>query len=129
MAEIIRDLESWREFNEKHNPLKGLDDKERERFEANLHFNEKGLCGFYYGDVREKLPYSEYKDLMWRFGINIEFGLNPEMIREQLETEVSLRKVRDLLRDQIHFEFLEGYKCAGKGTCTTSMNNACTGNC
>ena len=99
---FIRSMADWKAAiaDPVNNPLKGCDAKTVEHFTKNLKFAHGGLAHADYTGVDEQLSYQQFAGLWGRFGLGM--GL---------------------------FTDHEGYRCAGKGTCTESASLLCTSNC
>lgn len=102
-------------------PLERFSPRAKQQFLRSLRFNDNGLTTFDY-TVLESLSPSEIYKVISLFGLQS----GAHRINTNGNSEVdSLLNTPSLRAD----DFLEGYRCEGRGTCGTSQRNACTSNC
>lgn len=99
---VIRSMKDWKRAisDPRNSPLEGCDAKAIAHFSKNLQFRNGGLGHADFSEVGQQLSYFQFRKLWARFGLSMQL-----------------------------FEDHEGYECAGKGTCHTTMNAICTSNC
>jgi len=105
-------------------PLASLSEPARNRFIASLRFNESGLVSFHYRDIEKELnPVQAYR-LLALFGAQRTIGLIDGLQPQSEEDARILEQARRLPPDD-H----DGYACAGRATCSTSINSICMSGC
>lgn len=108
-------------------PLDAFSPGLRQMFLSSLTFNEKGITGFRY-DVLESLRPTEIYKILSLFGAQ---GFTSQLSNVRIVTPTDSLIMSPAGDGVIGIgsDFLEGYRCASKGTCHTSTLDACTSNC
>jgi hypothetical protein len=100
-------------------------------FIANLRFGEKGVSSLRLGILEDALSVTEAYDILALFGYQHAIAKMPGL-KVKTQTDLLARQTVSPMGaglDDQDEGFLEGYYCAGRGTCTKSTRDACTENC
>lgn len=103
-------------------PLSKLSPGARERFLASLTFNENGLTGFSYEDLRIELTATEIYRVLSLFGAQHDTALIGG-VRIQSASDAQI--MENPLPPDDH----EGYACVGRATCNTRPSFICMSGC
>lgn len=123
--DLDRYMEELRQNPDAKSPLNLLSSAARDRFVNSLVFTERGLGGYYYGDLQSQLTASQIYRLLSLFGAqhttSFVRGARIESRADQLimQSDAFLRAAPD------H----ENYECVSRATCGPRTNYICTSNC
>lgn len=111
----------------KATPLDWLSPAARRRFLASLTFNESGLTGFDYSDLRAELTVAQIYRVLAIFGAQ---RVAPLIKGARAETEVDriLMSVPGNTGD-MPMDDHEGYRCEGSHTCGSAPSRICMSGC
>jgi hypothetical protein len=126
LAAPIKSAEDLREYLYSSNfhtgPLKKLSEAGRQRFIGSLTFNEKGLTGFRYEDLKAELTVSQIYKILSLFGAQDSTasikGLKP---KNKLEDVIVL--------PQIFWKDYEDFACTSRATCSRAIGSICMSGC
>jgi len=123
--DLDRYLEELRQNPEARSPLNLLSPAARDRFLNSLVFTERGLGGYYYGDLQAQLTASQAYRLLSLFGAQhttpLLSGLRIESRGDEIIMENEIAPVEGT--DYNNME------CVKQGTCGPKNNYICTSNC
>lgn len=115
----------------KKSPLDKLSPESKKRFIDSVVFTEKGIGGFYYGDLELELTPTEIYKVLSLIGqqhiTSHLSGARVETVADRLLLQKN-SKGEDY-STAIYKDFLLGYRCDGGHTCDQSKSSACTKNC
>lgn len=127
---IIRSKSDFDDFFKLYEtPLLKLSQEELNDFRNNITDRKReGIVGFKFGDLKKKLSYDEFAEVMAMFGIDVKdgywgFSKNPKII-EKLN---SSKKIRGTTTQA--FSDHENYKCESPHNCYATPDYICLSNC
>lgn len=103
-------------------PLYKLSPGARDRFLASLTFNENGITGFSYEDLKNELTASDIYKVLSLFGAQHDIALI-KGVRAQSALD------RAILLQPMLIDDHEGYACVGRATCNARMSYICMTGC
>lgn len=108
-------------------PLDALSPAARSRFLNSLSFNENGLTGFDYTDLRAELTATQIYRILAIFGAQ---RLTPRVVGARAETDVDhlLMTLPASTTDPAMSDYME-YRCVSPHTCAESPRHICMSGC
>lgn len=110
---------------EQASPLSKLSPDSRQRFLSSLTFNEKGITGYYYGDLVNELTASEIYQILSLFGEQNSTHLL-KTVHVVTETDKLIMEQPVIMLRPVDHDNME---CVKRATCGPRISYVCTGNC
>ncbi|HEX2121466.1 MAG TPA: hypothetical protein VHL59_07475 [Thermoanaerobaculia bacterium] len=123
--DLDRYMAELRQNPDARSPLNLLSPAARERFVNSLVFTERGLGGYYYGDLQSQLTASQIYRLLSLFGAQ---HTTPLVRGARIESRADQLI---MLSDPVAAApaDYEHYECVSRATCGPRTNYICTSNC